>query len=79
MAPLLPRIVGKKQNTFIAMRSTLDNIAFVQEIIYSIVAYKRNKSIIVLKIDIEKVFDKINWNSVIQVFSVMHFPACWIN
>lgn len=40
MAPLLPRLVGKEQNAFIAGRTISDNIALIQEIVHSMSSYK---------------------------------------
>lgn len=46
-------LVGMEQNAFIRGRSITDNILLVQEIAHSMSAFKRNKSIIILKVDIE--------------------------
>lgn len=49
MAPLLKSLISREQSAFIAGRSINDNILLVQEIAHSMSAYKRNKSIILIR------------------------------
>lgn len=72
-------LVGMEQNAFIRGRSITDNILLVQEIAHSMSAFKRNKSIIILKVDIEKAFDCVSWEAIINALTVMNFPVIWIS
>lgn len=52
LANILPTHIGKEQSAFVAGRAINDNILLV--VAHSMSTYKRNKSIILMKIDIEK-------------------------
>lgn len=78
LALVINDLVGREQSAFIRGRSINDNILLVQEIAHSISCGKRNKSIILLKLDIEKAFDKVCWASVLNVLRGMNFPEAWV-
>lgn len=40
----------------------MDNIIMSQEVIHSLKGFRVNKKDMVLKIDLEKIFDKISWD-----------------
>lgn len=51
----------------------------IQEAAHSLSAYRRNKSLILLKLDLKKAFDLVSWTSLRTVLLFMQFPAIWIN
>lgn len=75
MAPLLKSLIYREQSAFIAGRSINDNILLVQEIAHSMSAYKRNKSIILIKFDIEKAFFKGKWEAILRVLQLINFSS----
>lgn len=61
LRPLLDKIISPFQSSFIPGRSTNDNIIITQEILHSLRSKKGKKGGILLKIDLEKAYDKISW------------------
>lgn len=59
MRTWLPNRISNEQCAFLKNRRIHDNIMLVQELAHSMSAYKRNKSIILIKIDIEKAQGKM--------------------
>lgn len=60
--PLLKRIVGPSQASFIPGRQTSDNIIITQEIIHTLEKKGAKEGGIIFKIDLEKAYDKISWD-----------------
>ncbi|KAK4257184.1 hypothetical protein QN277_006806 [Acacia crassicarpa] len=58
---VMSTIVGPEQCSFIAGRSTCDNILIAQEIIHSMRMRGRKKGFVAIKIDMEKAFDRLDW------------------
>ncbi|XP_039134322.1 uncharacterized protein LOC120271710 [Dioscorea cayenensis subsp. rotundata] len=75
---VLPKLIGPEQTGFLAGRSTVDNILAVQEIVHSMEIDKSSPPRMLLKIDIEKAFDTINWNLILATLQRMCFPDIWI-
>lgn len=76
--PILHRIIGKEQSAFIPGRNINENILVIQEIAHSMSAFKRNKSVILRKFDLEKAFDKVGWDSIGKIMEAMQFSREWI-
>ncbi|XP_042973032.1 uncharacterized protein LOC122304830 [Carya illinoinensis] len=74
LAPMLPRIIAPEQGAFIPGRSIFDNISLIQELVHSI-----NKPIwggnIILKLDIAKAYDSVDWNFLLHVMSHFGFSS----
>ncbi|XP_039135720.1 uncharacterized protein LOC120273142 [Dioscorea cayenensis subsp. rotundata] len=75
---VLPELIGPEHTGFLAGRSTVDNILVVQEIVHSMETDKTSPPRMLLKVDIEKAFDTINWNLILATLQRMCFPAIWI-
>lgn len=75
---MLSKLIGLEQSGFLAGQSTFDNILAVQEIIHSM---ETNRSIpprMLNKVDIEKAFVTVEWNSILATLRRMSFPEIWI-
>lgn len=59
--PLISKLVSKNQANFIPNRQASDNIVVVQEMIRSLKWRTRKKDAIVVKVDLEKAYDRIQW------------------
>ena len=79
LKPIINSIITPFQNAFIKGRNITDNILLAHEII-DVVRKKRGKrdSYGVLKIDMSKAYDRINWNFLKVVLTVMRFDPKWV-
>ncbi|XP_019158195.1 PREDICTED: uncharacterized protein LOC109154910 [Ipomoea nil] len=79
MRPIMINLVGPHQNSFLPGRSTMDNIVLTQEVMHSINQKKGKKGSLVMKIDLHKAYDSINWGFLKTVLSDFGFPLRFIN
>lgn len=78
MKNLLPNMLGAEQAAFVAGRNISDNIMAVHEIVHSM-EFSRNRDdpLMIFKIDMEKAYDRLDWNAILSIFDAMNFPAKW--
>ena len=68
------------QNDFIQGRNITDNILLVHEIFDTLRKKNgRKKGYGVLKIDMSKTYDRVNWNFLKTVLLSMNFGTTWVN
>ena len=79
LRPLLDKIIGLAQASFLPGRNTTDNIVITQEIIHSLSKLKGKKGGMIIKIDLEKAYDCVNWSFLRRVLTEFNFSAKWIN
>lgn len=61
--PLLPNIISQEQSAFFSDRQIQDNIFIVQEVLHQLRVRKRQKHFqAVLKFDMQKAFDRVEWD-----------------
>uniref|UniRef100_C6JRP7 Reverse transcriptase domain-containing protein n=1 Tax=Sorghum bicolor TaxID=4558 RepID=C6JRP7_SORBI len=77
LVPIAQRVVGKNQTGFIKGRNILDGIVVLHEVILELQSSKDKG--LVLKIDFEKAYDRVNWGFLEQVMEMKAFPAKWIH
>ncbi|KAJ9680532.1 hypothetical protein PVL29_019761 [Vitis rotundifolia] len=84
LANRLKKVVGKvvstTQNAFVEGRQILDAALIANEVIDSLL--KRKESGVLCKLDLEKAYDRINWDFLLSVMKKMGFGekwAGWIN
>lgn len=70
----LPYVIAENQSSFIPGRSTLDNILILQETIHSFRLLQGKKSYMILKLDLEKVYDRMEWSFVMDSLNCLHIP-----
>ncbi|CAN0884339.1 LINE-1 retrotransposable element ORF2 protein [Linum grandiflorum] len=73
---LMPVLVSKHQCAFVSDRQILDAALIANELIDS--RRRSGKSGLVIKLDIEKAYDHVNWNCLLQLLIKMCFPGAWI-
>lgn len=61
MRPILLKIVSPNQNSFIAGRGTDVNFMIASEILHSMSKKKGKKGLFAMKIDLEKAYDRLEW------------------
>lgn len=72
--PLLEKLVSPFQLAFVPGRKCLDNAIIAQEIIHSISRKRGNAGYMVIKIDLEKAYDRLEWSFVREVLCLTNFP-----
>ena len=60
--PFLPELVGPFQSNFIPRRGASENAIVAQEIIHFMNKSKGKNGSLLFKIDLEKAYDKVNWD-----------------
>ena len=66
--PLLSNLISPVQAAFVLGRRGLDNVLINQELIYSIDKKKGKVGYMVIKVDLEKAYDKLEWSFIHKVF-----------
>ena len=77
--PVLDRIIGPFQSSFMPVRQTSDNIITTQEIIHSLMKRKSQKKGLIIKIDLEKAYDRISWRFLKKVLENFNFSRNSVN
>lgn len=77
LRPLLDKIISPFQSSFIPGRSTSDNIIITQEVLHTLRSKKGKKGGILLKIDLEKAYDKISWNFLLDTLIFFNLDPSW--
>lgn len=72
--PILPSIITQNQVSFVARRQITDNIIIAQKIVHSICSKKGKKSWMVIKVDLEKAYDRICWDFIEETILDVGFP-----
>lgn len=70
---VLSKVVSWEQRAYVRGRSISDNILLASEAHHSVVAARTSPAMI-LKMDMEKAFDKISWRFLMQVLNKFGFP-----
>jgi hypothetical protein len=75
----LPNCVSHSQSAFIAHRHISSNIIITQEIIHSFNLKSWTYDAFILKIDLAKAFDRLEWNFISEALTRLHLNANFIN
>lgn len=71
--PLLPTLISEEQSGFVAGRQILDGILLVNEVAHSLRSTKKPGMLI--KLDLAKAFDKINWAFIKAILTAFGFSS----
>ncbi|KAG5531068.1 hypothetical protein RHGRI_025879 [Rhododendron griersonianum] len=77
--PLLCDLISPLQSSFLPGRSSTDNVIIVQEIVHRFNSMKGSKGNMLIKLDLEKAYDRLEWGFIRQVLHFFNFPPLWIN
>lgn len=77
--PLLPSLISPMQTAFLEVRRGVDNVIIAQELIYSLRKRKGKTGFMVMKIDLEKAYDRLEWSFIKMVLKHFGFPESMIN
>ncbi|KAL6551326.1 hypothetical protein OROMI_021814 [Orobanche minor] len=76
LASILPSFINSAQSGFIKGRNITDNILTAHEVTHDISQSMTNT---IIKLDMEKAYDRINWNFIFQVMTRFGFSVAWVN
>ena len=79
LRPHLDKLVCPLQSTFISGRRSVDNAIMVQELIHTISNKKGRGGYMVIKVDLEKAYEKIEWSFITEVLINANFPHNLVN
>ncbi|KAG7559018.1 Reverse transcriptase zinc-binding domain [Arabidopsis thaliana x Arabidopsis arenosa] len=79
LKPVMCKLIGPAQSSFIPGRLSTDNIVIVQEAVHSMRRKKGRKGWMLLKLDLEKAYDRIRWDFLEDTLRAAGLSATWIN
>lgn len=71
---IMPSVVAENQSSFISGRSTIDNILSLQETIHSFKQLHGKKGYMIIKLDLEKAYDRLEWTFVLETLNLLGLP-----
>jgi len=76
LKPILPGIISPEQTGFVEGRQILDGLIVSQEVVHLL---KSQKMVgVIIKLDIFKAYDRLNWEYLRKVLEVFRFCSRWI-
>ncbi|XP_019198971.1 PREDICTED: uncharacterized protein LOC109192724 [Ipomoea nil] len=74
LRPIMCKLIGPHQNSFLPGRSTLDNIILTQEIVHVMNKKKGHKGSMAVKVDLQKAYDSVDWAFLEDTLVAFGFP-----
>jgi hypothetical protein len=75
MIGIAKKIVSPSQTAFIPGRNIMEGVVVPHEMIHEI--YRKKMNWVILKIDFEKIYDKVNWDFLQQWLRMKGFSNKW--
>ena len=72
---LMPKLIGAAQCSFVPGRQSTDNILIAQEVVHSMRIKKGNVGFMAIKADLEKAYDRLNWDFIRDTLAVVGLPV----
>ncbi|KAK7275172.1 hypothetical protein RIF29_16281 [Crotalaria pallida] len=79
LKPLMNKIVSNTQTSFVPGRLGIDNVIILKEVVHSIKNLKGRKGFMVVKLDLEKAYDRLRWDFIRETLELVGIPANFIN
>jgi hypothetical protein len=79
LKPYLSDVVHPLQASFVPGRKASDNVILVQEIIHSMSISRSKIGNMAIKIDLEKAYDRLEWNFIRLTLKYFNLPQWWID
>jgi hypothetical protein len=70
------KVINPFETAFIPSRNILEGVVIVQEVLHELRGTK--SAGVIIKLDFEKAYDKVNWNFLEEVLSRKGFADTWI-
>ena len=74
LKPILPSLISPAQASFIPGRQIIDNVVIVQEVLHSMASPQSSGRTMILKIDLAKAYDRVNWGFLKAILFTAGFP-----
>lgn len=74
MKPILGKLIHPLQASFFPGRQAADNIIIAQELVDNVKKSKAKNGGLMLKLDLEKVYDKVDWEFLMHTLRLFNFP-----
>ncbi|KAH9791596.1 putative ribonuclease H protein [Citrus sinensis] len=71
---LMPILIGPQQTSFVLGRHITDNIVIAQEVIHSMRKKAGKKGFMAIKVDLEKAYDRLNWDFIYETLQETGLP-----
>ena len=71
---LLLDLIGPQQTSFVLARHITENINIAQEVVHSMRRKMGKKGLMAIKIDLEKAYDRLNWNFIHETLMEISLP-----
>ncbi|CAA7017011.1 unnamed protein product [Microthlaspi erraticum] len=78
MKPIMTKLIGPAQSSFIPGRLSTDNIIIVQEAVHSMRRKKGKRGWMLLKLDLEKAYNRIRWDFLEDSLRAAGFSEQWV-
>ena len=75
LRPHLNQVISPFQTAFVPDRKGIDNAIIVQELIHTISRAKGKEGYMVIKVDLEKAYDKLEWSFIGEMLFRVNFPS----
>lgn len=75
---VISKLIGPVQASFISGRLSIDNIVVVQEAVHSMRRKKERKGWMLLKLDLEKTYDRIRWDFSEETLLAAGLSDVWV-
>lgn len=72
---VMPYVVSDNQSSFIPGRSTIDNILVLQETIHSFKHLHGKRGFMIVKLDLEKAYDRLEWTFIMDTLDCLGLPG----
>jgi len=69
------KVVRQSQTAFMPGRNILEGAVILHETIHEL--HRKKKDVVILKLDFEKAYDKVNWSFVQQTLRMKGFSQTW--
>uniref|UniRef100_A0A2N9ESQ0 Reverse transcriptase domain-containing protein n=2 Tax=Fagus sylvatica TaxID=28930 RepID=A0A2N9ESQ0_FAGSY len=79
LRPIMGNLVSPFQAAFVSDRRGLDNVVIAQELIHSSNRKKGRLGPLILKLDLEKAYDHLEWGFIREVLTFFKFPPPFVD
>jgi ribonuclease HI len=76
---IIPQVVSPFQTGFVPGRNITENIVIAQEMLHSMMKMRSRVGFFVIKVDLSKAYDRLNWDFIKKVLTEVNLPNEMIN